>query len=515
MGAGVAGGLCGWTLARAGHQVVVLEAGPPVDRAEAVARFRNSVSRHLNSPYPVSKRAPVPTLDDWESHYRQEGPELFSGVYQRVEGGSTWHWLGTALRLLPEDFQMNTRFGLGVDWPVTYRELEPWYTKAEIALGVSGDSTLNYGSPRDTPYPMPAIQQAPVDGAIQKAIEVPLLPLPQARNSRPYDGRPRCCGSASCIPICPIGAKYDATVHLKKGKALGMDVRHDSPVLSLKTGPGSALTEVEYLSPEGTLKTESADQFIVAAHSVETARLLLSSGLANGSGEVGQNLMGGSAQLSWALSPEPVYPYGYPQATSAFFHHRGGPARKKRAGFLCSVSTDGWPGVGPEQVASRLIAEGLKGVALRDAVRDHVSRQVALVSTCEQLPNPENRVSLAVNRLDALGVPRPAVRFQTSSYTKRGLTQAEQFHQTVLDQLKATEVTHSTGTDPAYLLGTTRMGNDPARSVVDPYLRSHEHQNLWVVGPSVFPTSGTAPPTLTVAALALRTAHYLSELPRR
>jgi len=511
VGAGVAGALVAWRLASAGNEVIILEAGPPVDRLQAVEKFRSEIQRLPHSPYPESELAPSPRLNDWESHFRQQGPELFTGIYQRLLGGTTWHWLGTALRLLPEDFELQSRFGVGVDWPLGYDELEPWYCEAERELGVAGDSTDDLGSWRSASYPMPALQQAVVDQVVNRSLATAgfrAQPLPQARNSVPHQGRPRCCGSASCIPICPIGAKYDATVHLQKAVEAGALIRHDVPVIRLLKGPGSKLAGVEYLTPQGS-RTLIADCIVVAAHAVESARLLLLSGLANSSGQVGRNLMGASAQMSWCLSPEPVYPYRAPQATSGFFSARGGASRAESAGFLCTIATDGWPQFGPDQVASRFIREGKKGKELREAVRDHVSRQVALVSTCEHLPDPENRISLAPDWLDSAGMPRPAVRFQSRSYTTRGLQKAREFHEYIFEHLKGEEQQHALATDPAYLLGTTRMGQDPKESVVDRDLRCHDHPNLYLLGSGVFPTTGSAPPTLTVAALALRAAAHV------
>ena len=511
----MAGALVACPLAEAGHEVVLFEAGSRVNRARAVERFRSSVDRGLDSPYPTSSLAPAPRVDDWESHLRQEGPELFMGVYQRLVGGTTWHWLGTALRLLPEDFRMSSEFGLGVDWPISYDDLEPWYCLAERELGVSGDSSRELGSPRSQEYPMPAVKTALVDRFFKEAIpggSELFVDLPQARNSVPYAGRPRCCGSASCIPICPIGAKYDASVHVEKALRAGATLRANTLVTRLEKGLSGKVERLQFLTADGKTGADSGDLVVVAAHAVESACLLLRSGLSNSSGQVGRNLMGASAQLSWGLSPRAVYPYRAPQATSGCMKSRGGDSRRERAGFLTTISTDGWPQYGPEQVASTLIRRGLRGKELKEAVADHVSRQVALVSTCEQLPNPANRVLPTKKWLDSAGLPRPAVRFEEGAYSRRGVEESRRFHQTLLGALKADQVTHSLAADPAYSLGTTRMGQEPMTSVVDKNLRSHDHSNLYLVGSHVFPTSGTAPPTLTVAALALRLAHQLTSL---
>lgn len=498
-----------WKLAEAGCKVTILEAGGRVDRAQAVERYRRSPVKDLDAPYLSNSLAPYPILSDLESHLRQQGPELFMGAYLRQVGGTTWHWLGTAMRLLPEDFQMRRVHGVGRDWPISYQELERWYEAAEVCMGVSGPT-----------HPMPAIRQATTDKPFELAAEalgLSLRPLPQARNSMAYDGRPRCCGSASCVPICPVGAKYDATVHVDKAVKAGARLLDNHVVTGLEVDSSGRVISARFLRDDGTTNRQSGAYFVVAAHSVETPRLLLNSsserfpsGLANSSGQVGRNLMGGSAMMSWGLAPEPVYPYRAPQATSGIFDFRRGRRRREESGFVTTVATDGWPAGQPGRLVEQFLARGLKGTELRQALSDHVSRQVALVSTVEQLPEARNRIGVAPDWLDSAGLPRPAVDYHgPCEYARKGLERAGELHQKLFALAGITEPTHSVSVDPAFILGTTRMGEDSKDSVVDRDLRCHDHPNLYLVGGSVFPTTGMAPPTLTVAALALRAAGHL------
>jgi choline dehydrogenase-like flavoprotein len=161
----------GWVLARAGATVLILEAGPRVDRAQAVETYRRAVAKTPESPYPDVPYAPRPTVLDLKGYYVQDGPDLFKSTYERRVGGTTWHWLGTAMRLLPSDFQLRSRYGVGVDWPITYDDLEPWYFEAEKALGVAGDNHDDLGAPRRNPYPMPPIPLTYLDQQVAAAVE--------------------------------------------------------------------------------------------------------------------------------------------------------------------------------------------------------------------------------------------------------------------------------------------------------------------------------------------------------
>lgn len=503
VGSGVAGALVAWRLASAGARVVLLEAGSRVDRAVAVRHYQSSPDRSLDSPYPESARVGAPSAKDVGQHYVQEGPEFVSGLYLRAVGGSTWHWLGTAMRLHPNDFRMRSRYGVGMDWPLGYEDLEPCYAAAEEALGVAGDDP--WQAPRSGGYPMPAHPATAADYAV--AVAAASLGwrtrlLPQARNSVAWAGRPVCCGAASCVPICPIGAKYDAGVHVQAAVRAGALLLEGAAVQRLEPG-----WRLHWKRRDGREGVTTAARVVLAAHAVETPRLLLNSGL--GGDAVGRHLMVGNAVLSTALAPEPVHPYGAPQATSGL-DFRDGAHRAERSGFLLAISNDGWPDGAPDRLASRLIRRGLRGLGLQEALRDHAQRQVALVSTCEDLPDEENRVDLAPDAPDALGMPRPRLRYRTSDWTRRGQAEAQATHERLLEAMKATERSHATAADPGYLLGTCRMGEDPAASVVGPDLQCHGHPGLYLVGSMVFPTAGSSPPTLTVAALALRLAAGLA-----
>lgn len=167
VGAGVAGALMAWRLADAGAQVTIVEAGPHVDRGVAVQRLERAPVRVPEAPYEMAPYAESPaTIKD--TYIRQVGPDPFRSTYLRLVGGTTWHWLGTALRLLPSDLELQSRYGVGADWPLNYADLATWYDAAETELGVSGHADDTFGPPRQKPYPMPGLPAALGDRLVEQ-----------------------------------------------------------------------------------------------------------------------------------------------------------------------------------------------------------------------------------------------------------------------------------------------------------------------------------------------------------
>ncbi|HZH52705.1 MAG TPA: GMC family oxidoreductase [Microvirga sp.] len=517
VGSGIAGAILAAKLAESGVRVAILEAGARVDRAEATQRYWDALIKVPECPYPPTPQAEHPITNDLDHWYRQAGPDKFKSTYVKVVGGTTWHWLGTCLRHVPADFRLKSLYGRGVDWPVAYEDLEPFYGDAETEIGVSGNSYEPLGSPRSTPYPMPAIPQTYLDKAFARALEgsaYEVRATPQGRNSQDRDERPSCCGNSSCIPVCPVGAKYDATVHVERALKSGATLYDRTTATFVETGPDGRIAAIRVKRPDGSEGRAVGKVFVIAAHAVETPRLLLNSrseamprGVANGSDQVGRNLMDHPTQLSWALTNEPVWPYRGPLSTSGIENLRDGPFRAERPAFRVEIGNDGWswPTNAPISTAQDLARAGLRGKALDAALRDRTSRHVRVASLVEQLPDPENRVSLDPAEKDMYGVPLPRLHYRLDDYVKAGLAAAREAHAEIFARLGTTDVQHQDGAAGAgHIIGTARMGDDPKSSVVDRDLRSHDHRNLFILGSAVFPTSATANPTLTIAALSLR-----------
>jgi len=526
VGAGIAGALVAERLAKAGVKVTIVEAGPRVERGAAVTQFYDALIKVPECAYPNTAYAPHPRSDDLDAYYVQAGPQKFASTYLRQVGGTTWHWLGTCLRLVPDDFRLATRFGRGADWPLAYDALEPWYAEAEGEIGVAGDSADDLGSPRSKPYPMSAIAMSYVDRHIAQAFAgtpYHVRATPQGRNSVVRDDRPPCCGNNSCIPICPIQAKYDATVHVARAEAAGARVLAQSVVYQIDVGGDRNVMAVRYKRPDGSTARLTGKVFVLAAHAMEIPKLLLMSkgpgtpnGVANASDQVGRHLMDHPVQLSYALAGVPVWPYRGPLSTSGVENTRSGDWRATRPSFRIEIGNDGWswPTGAPTTDAQDLASRGLRGAALQRAILDRTSRQIRFGTLTEQLPDPQNRIVPDYDHRDKLGLPRPRITYRLDDYTKAGLAEARRIHEEAFARIKATEVHHNPDDQfqgAGHVMGTARMGRDAKSAVVDADLRAFDHPNLFIEGSAVFPTGGAANPTLTIAALALRSVDAIKK----
>lgn len=523
VGSGVAGAVTAHRLAAAGLSVLILEAGPRVDRGEAAERFRASLRKSPLSPYPMVAHAPSPDSERLDAYYLQDGPTTFEGLYLRVLGGTTWHWGGNASRLLPNDMRMRSAYGVALDWPLDYAELTRFYDAAERELGVAGDVEACLVPPGRGPFPLPPIPPTYLDRVVARAaspLGLTLKTFPQARNSRDYDDRPPCCGSATCVPLCPIGAKYDASVHVGKAEEAGARVVTEAVVHRIELDAQGRVAALRFLRPDRTEGIARGRAYVLAAHAIETPKLLLMSkgerapqGVANRSGQVGRNLMGHVQVGFVGLAAEPVYPYRGPVETSGFAEFRDGEFRREHAAMGSGLSNQGWiRAIGPQWRAGELIgrAGGPMGAALRAEFARQMQREVAVGGSAEVLPDPENRIMPDETQRDSLGLPRPRIRFRLDDYTLRSLERGQERHQRVMAALGCTDVLEGPPrVNTSIIVGTARMGTEPAHSVVDPELRAHDHPNLFIVGSAAFPTAGISPPTLTIAALAIRAAESI------
>ena len=538
VGSGVAGAMAAYKLAQAKARVLILEAGSrnpsraQMVGAYALAPIKTPHSAYVQAEADFKTPSPDNATDYYEQAFADPNKQYKSG-YERRTGGSTWHWLGHTPRLLRSDFRMKSQYGGGpdfpaamVDWPISYDDLEPWYCEAEKEMGVAGSNqewNNLFDSPRSQPFPMSMIWPSYSDNWIASKIngkkfegaEYLVKSTPSARNSRLYDGRPPCAGNSICVPLCPIGAKYDASVHVAKAIEAGAAIWERCAVTMLDRDGDGSIHTIHYKTYAGIEQTVTAELVIVAANAIETPKLLLLSNAANSSGQVGWNLMDHLSKSTYGLAPEKLFPFRGPPSTSGLESFRDGEFRRKRAGFRVSLNNDGWSRKSaPYAEIIRMVTnEKLIGAELQQKLFERVTKQVRLSCSVEVAPDPGNRVELS-DLKDGLGIRKPKLTFVPPQYSLDGLAQATKTLADMFRLIGAAEV--DLGKDGAYdgaghIMGTCRMGADPKSSVVNPQCRAHDHPNLFILGSSIFPTVGSPNPTLTLAALALRAAQDMEK----
>jgi Choline dehydrogenase and related flavoproteins len=505
VGAGPAGALVADRLADAGHEVVVLEAGPRFDPADRLARQERAIR-------PTDDRPEVWESDPERDAHSNSGEWFYPLNHARARGvgGSTLHWQGMVMRLHEADFNSKGDRGVGVDWPIDYSDLRPYYAAAEAAFGVAGGE-IPFGPPREEPRPMPAFPPSYSDSLFAEACDelgIAMHPVPNARNSEAYDGRSKCVGYGTCQPVCPSGAKYDGTVHIESAEENGATVIDRAAVQRLNHD-ADRITAATYATPSGEHR-QAADAFVIAAGGVETPRLLMLSaseqypdGLANSSGAVGRFFM------------------------DHLFAGMGGrldePTRQNHVGFLTSESHQFYDDAddefapfkleffnyaGPSPVGMALTGDDW-GDDLLGRLREDYGTHIAMGGLVEQLPRADSYVGLDESTTDNHGNPVPDMHWNVGDRALRTIERANEIQRSILEEL-GVEIEWTAGPDstgPAYHhMGTTRMSDDPAEGVVDAECRTHDLGNCWIASSAVFPTGGAMNPTLTIAALALRVA---------
>lgn len=611
VGAGISGAILAKTLSHAGKSVLILEAGLDAGIAlegeaaykvyqEYLNKYYNQQAKVPNAPYPNLPDAPSPDVlnvnpiqkppvtSEKDGYFVQLGPLPFASDYARTPGGTTLHWLGTCLRMLPNDFRMKTKYNIAVDWPIDYEDLKPYYEMAEREIGVSAEvkdqiypNTGENFFGEDYVFPMEKLPASYLDQQISTGLEgmsvqvgnesldVYVITTPQGRNSTPnkrykwsaprwdpatkrlrfypmdtsyepvgsiwdpYTGQ-RCEGNASCVPICPVQAKYNALKTLKSSLMVNVDIITQAVASKVEVDPDSKLvTGITYKhysdqdSPKHTVHVARGKIYVLAAHSVENAKLLLASKIANKSDQVGRNLMDHAVLLTWGLMPQPIYAFRGPGSTSNIPVFRDGDFRAEHAAFITPIDNWGWgwPTGSPDtDLQDAVVNKKLFGKALRKYLNETITRQVLLHFECEQLPMPNNRVTIDEKYLDKLGNYRPVIQYDSDDYLGKAFEAAKRISDQMFQRLGITDFTAYKDTEPDYvryngkgytfrgaghLVGTHRMGFTPDDSVVNREQRTWEHPNLFLVGCGNMPTLGTSNPTLTMAALTFWAAENI------
>lgn len=520
VGSGVVGSLAAHNLAKQGKSVILLEAGPRVPRWEIVEAFRNSGNTASNGG---NRNQPYPN-EPWAHHsftpnyIESTGEVEYVPGMLRLVGGTTWHWGGACWRILPNDFKLNTIYGVGNDWPISYEDLEPFYSRVEREMGISGDDHADYSGhngapypPRSMPFPVRPQELSYLTQRFKARMEAEgyhFTYQPNGRATDPYDGRPACVGNNNCSPICPIGSQYSGDRHATKAERAGAKLIDSAVVYKIeKASDGKKISAVHYFDSQGKSTRLTAKYFIIAAHAIETPRLLLLSDVANSSGMVGRNLMDHNSFSLLMFADEPLWAGRGPVQQGDILKWRDGPWRAKHGAIRHEIGNF----VGNVSITEHLLSQGVMGPELNHQIRDLSSRYMPLWSNIESLPSPSNSVSLNSKNKDKFGLPLLTINYDLSDYVRASGEVVKSDYQSFQRILGAEVFKKNTSVweNRDHPMGTVIMGSDPKTSVVNGECRTHDHENLFLATTGVMPSAQTNNPTVTGVALGLRASEII------
>jgi choline dehydrogenase-like flavoprotein len=531
VGSGAAGGVIARELSRAGLSVVVLEQGPrlqpgALDHDELKYWFLGGITNDIvHSPQTFRREATQTAVR------RGVRPPLW---YGRAVGGGTLHYTANYWRFHEIDFIERTALGAipGTgfdDWPITYADLEPYYTKVEWEIGVSGLAGANpFDPPRSKGYPMPPLPVKSSGVILERGarkLGLHAVPAPMVINSQPFRGRPPCIHCGFCHGFgCEVMAKASTlTTVIPEAEATGhCEVRPDSYVSRIETSAAGRATGVAFFDRARKQRFQRARAVVVCANGAETPRLLLMSatprfpsGLANSSGLVGKYLMFNYTARALGVFEHELNEYKSVQVTRIV--HDFYDSDPKR-GFYGGGGLDARIGPQPTTWAIRTASEGASwGREFKARLREFPrSMQIACHTT--SLPLESNNVTLDPDLKDAWDLPAIRVTYKDHPDDLATARFLQDRGVEILEAAGAQRVGRSPVTEQdfgVHLLGTCRMGNDPQTSVVDKYHRAHDVPNLFVCDGSSLVTSGRGQPTMTIQALAFRAGEHIAGFAKR
>ena len=517
IGAGASGAAVAWSLADTRMRILCLEQGGMPDQRTFPTTSQDWEARRLTdfalSPNTRGLPEDYPINDD-ASPIKVTN---FNGV-----GGGTILYAGHFPRLHPSDFYVQSLDGVADDWPVDYRILEPYFVENDRMMGVSGLA----GDPAYPAGKVPPMPPAPMGRSGRKLAEAfnalgwHWWPCDLAIATEDYEGRAKCINLGACISGCAQGAKGSVDLtYWPQALQKGVELRTHCRVREVTVDDAGMATGVIFYDAAGEEKFQAAHVVIMATNGIGTPRLLLNStskhfpdGLANSSGLVGKNLMFHPYASIQGIFNERLDGHNGPHKSilSQQFYETD-PSR----GFIRGYTFETSRGMGPVGTALAGMSWGQIpwGQDHHKSFRAMQDRVTSLFAICEDLPEEHNQVSLDPALNDSNGVPAPRITYTLSENSKQMMAHAIERGSEVMEAAGAKEVITASPIPLAgwHLLGTARMGYDPARSVVNEWGRSHDVRNLFIVDGSIFVTSGAANPTSTLQALALYVADQMKQ----
>jgi len=535
IGAGAAGGVVAKELSTAGFQVVVLEQGPYL-RAEDFDHDELKRKWLFAPPY-IGQDVLTNDHALQPNTFRKtekEKAKIFPSVqYGRCVGGGSVHFTANFWRFHEIDFMERSRWGAVegaglADWPITYADLEPYYTKAEWDLGVSGLAGASpFDPPRSKPYPLPPLPVKSsgvlLDRAAQK-LGLHSFPAPLAILSQPYRGRAACHHCGFCIFFgCEWGAKSSALASvIPMAEDTGRcEIRSGSYVSRISTDKRGRVDGVAYFDLQRNEQFQKAKAVVLCANGAESPRLLLLSksnlfpdGLANSNGLVGKYLMFDTDSGATGIFEHPLNEYKGVVVSRVI--HDFYDADPKR-GYYGGGGIDARLGSYPIEFALFALSPDTPkwGTGFKKALRDDYNRTLMVFTHLTSLPVEANSITLDPEVKDAWGLPAMRVTYKNHPDDLKNMAF---FTEKALELLEAAGAQKKWPVPPhesevsVHLMGTCRMGNDPKTSVTNKYHRAHDVPNLFIVDGSSFVTSGRNQPTCTIQALAYRAADNIARM---
>jgi len=525
IGAGAAGGVMAKELSTAGFRVVVLEQGPYLTERD----YTHDEIKYTYQPGLTNDPKVQPIT--YRKNESEQAKPIKAIEYGRQVGGGSVHFTANYWRFHESDFEERSLFGevagTGLaDWPIKYADLEPYYTKAEYDLGISGLGGANpFEGPRSKPYPLPPMPVKSSGVLFERATKKLGLhpyPAPMAILSQPYQGRAACVHCGFCESFgCEMRAKSSTLVSViplaeKTGRC---EIRPNSYVRKIETDPRGRVTGAVYFDANRREIFQRAKAVVLCANGAETARLLLLSkskrfpnGLANSSGLVGKYLMWDNGGVAMGLFEHSLNEYKGIQVTRVIHdYYRSDPKRGFYGGggidarfdfYPASFALQGMPPDAPKW-----------GVEYKKMLGTYFTHTMTLLAHTTSLPQLRNNISLDPDVKDAWGLPAVRVTFDYHPDDVATMQWVATKQQEILEAAGAQKtwalgISLRDNMPSRHLMGTCRMGNDPKQSVVDGNNRAHDIPNLLIADGSSFVTSARQQPTATIQALAYRAADY-------
>lgn len=501
IGSGAGGGTLANELCQKGIKVVVLEAGA----MQSNASFINDEWKSFAQLAWLDKRT---TSGTWR--VAKDFPNLPSWICKTV-GGTTTHWAGASLRLQEHEFKIRSIYGdMGsanlLDWPVTLKELEPYYAKAEDKMGVTRTNGIP-GLPGNNNF---KVMYAGAKKLGYKECHTGNMAI----NSQPRDDRGRCLQIGFCFQGCKSGAKWSTLyTEIPKAEATGnLDLRPESHVSRIEHDARGKVTGVVYFDKEGKEQRQKARLVCIAGNSIETPRLLLLSaspmfpnGLANSSGQVGRNYMRHLTGSVYGVFKDPVHMYrGTTMAGIIRDEARNDPKRGFVGGYEMETLSLGLP------FMAAFLNPGGWGKDFAWYM-DHYTNMAGMWIVGEDMPRESNRVTLNTDVKDAWGLPVPNVHYDDHpndlAMREHAFAQGEMIYQAA-GSIKAFRTPPYPST---HNLGTCRMGSKASNSVCNKWGQTHDVSNLFISDGSQFTSGGAENPSLTIVTLAIRQADYIRQ----